>query len=49
MSRFSPASDACKDFRERFNVASLTAVAGIDAPGDFSEYWLAVAWGESED
>jgi hypothetical protein len=31
------------------HVASLTAVAGVDTPADFSEYWLAVAWGESED
>jgi hypothetical protein len=53
MFRFSPMSDAWKDFatdcRERLNVASLTAVAGVDTPSDFSEYWLAVAWGESED
>ena len=53
MFRFPPASDAWRDFaadcRERLNVASLTAVAGVDTPADFSEYWLVVAWGESED
>jgi hypothetical protein len=53
MFRFSPMSDAWKDFaidcRERLNVASLTAVAGVETPADFSEYWLSVAWGESED
>jgi hypothetical protein len=53
MFRFSPGSDAWKDFatdcRERLNIASLTAVAGVDTPADFSEYWLTVAWGESED
>jgi hypothetical protein len=52
MFRFSPTSDAWKDFaidcRERLNVASLTAVAGVEAPADFADYWLAVAWGESE-
>jgi hypothetical protein len=53
MFRFSPGSNAWKDFatdcRERLSVASLTAVAGVDTPADFSEYRLAVAWGESED
>jgi hypothetical protein len=53
MFRFSPTSDAWKDFaidcRERLNVASLRAVAGVDTPADFSEYWMAVAWRESED
>jgi hypothetical protein len=51
MFRFSPSSDAWKDFatdcRERLDVASLTAVAGVDTPADFSEYWLAVAWSET--
>jgi hypothetical protein len=37
------------DCRERLNVASLTAVAGVDTPTDFSEFWLAVAWGERDD
>jgi hypothetical protein len=53
MFRFSRTSDAWKNFvidcRERLNVASLTAVAGVEAPADFANYWLAVAWGESED
>jgi hypothetical protein len=53
MFRFSPMSDAWKDFatdcRERLNVASLTALAGVETPADFSDYWLSVAWGESED
>jgi hypothetical protein len=53
MFRFSPTSDAWKDFatdcRERFNVASLAAVAGVETPAYFSDFWLAVAWGESED
>jgi hypothetical protein len=53
MFRFSPDSDAWRDFatdcRERLNVASLTATAGVDTPADFAEYWLAVAWGDSED
>ena len=51
MFRFSPVSDAWKDFaadcRERLGVASLTNVAGVDTPADFSDYWLSVAWGES--
>jgi hypothetical protein len=37
------------DRRERLNVAYLTATAGIDAPADFSDYWLSVAAAESED
>ena len=41
MFRFSPASDAWKDFaadfRERLGVASLTSVAGVDTPADFSD------------
>jgi hypothetical protein len=53
MFRFSPTSDAWKDFatdcRERLNVASLTAVVGVVTPADFSEYWLSVAWGDCED
>jgi hypothetical protein len=53
MFRFSRMSDAWKDFaidcRERLNVASLTAVAGVETPADFSEYWLSIAWKESED
>jgi hypothetical protein len=27
----------------------LTAAAGVDAPPDFSDYWLSVVAGESED
>jgi hypothetical protein len=50
---FPPTSDAWKDFatdcRERLNVVSLAAVAGVEAPADFSDYWLSVASGESED
>jgi hypothetical protein len=53
MFRFSPLSDAWKDFatdcRERLNVASLTAVAGVEAPADLADYWLSVAAGENED
>jgi hypothetical protein len=53
MFRFPPDSDAWHDFatdcRERLNVASLTAVAGVDAPADFADYWLSVAHGENED
>jgi hypothetical protein len=53
MFKFPPDSDAWKDFaadcRERLNVASLTSTAGVDAPTDFSEYWLSVAWGENVD
>ena len=53
MFRFSPTSDAWRDFstdcRERLGVASLTAVAGVEAPADFAEYWLSVAWGDSAD
>jgi hypothetical protein len=53
MFRFSPTSDAWKDFaadcRERLKVSSLTAAAGVDAPADFSDYWLSVATGASED
>ena len=26
-----------------------TIPLGVDTPADFSEYWLGVAWGESED
>jgi len=53
MFRFSPPSDAWKDFvadcRETLNVASLTAVAGVETPADFSDYWMSVANGESVD
>jgi hypothetical protein len=51
--KFPPDSDAWKDFtadcHERLNVASLTGAAGVDAPDDFSDYWLMVAAGESDD
>jgi hypothetical protein len=53
MFKFPPDSDAWKDFAEdclqRLAVASLTAAAGVDAPADFSDYWLSVAAGESEE
>ena len=53
MFRFSPESDAWRDFaadcRERLNVASLTAVAGVEAPADFADYWLTVVRGDNED
>ena len=53
MFRLPPDSDAWRDFamdcRERLNVASLTAVAGVEAPADFVDYWLSVAHGENED
>jgi hypothetical protein len=53
MFRFSRTSGAWNDFaidcRERLNVASLAAVAGVETPAYFSDFWLAVAWGESED
>ena len=53
MFRFSPASDAWKDFaadcRQRLNVASVTNIAGVDAPTDFAEHWLSVATGERQD
>jgi hypothetical protein len=53
MFKFSPDSAAWKNFAEdclqRLNVASLTAATGVDAPADFSDYWLSVAAGESED
>jgi hypothetical protein len=52
MFKFPPGSDAWKDFAadclERLAVASLTAAARVDAPADFSDYWLSVAAGESE-
>jgi hypothetical protein len=37
------------DCLERLAVASLTAAAGVDTPADFSDYWLSVVAGESED
>jgi hypothetical protein len=53
MFRFPPDRDAWRDFaadcRERLNVASLTAVAGVEAPADFADYWLSVARGDNED
>jgi hypothetical protein len=53
MFRFSPSSDAWRDFaadcRERLGVASLTDVAGVDTPTDFSDYWLSVVWGDGGD
>jgi hypothetical protein len=53
MFRFPPDSDAWRDFtvdcRERLNVASLTAIAGVEAPADFADYWLSVAAGDNED
>jgi hypothetical protein len=50
---FPPESDVWRDFAEdclqRLAVASLTATAGVDAPADFSDYWLSVAAGKSDD
>ncbi len=53
MFRFSPTSDAWREFasdcHETLGVASLTDVAGVDAPSDFSDFWLSVVAGESSE